>query len=78
VFHDLRRSVRTGLSRLKIPPHIAEAVINHSTKTALQKTYDKHEFLDEKREALAAWGKHVAQLVADRAGTVTMLRKVSA
>src|SRR5262249_58320130 len=28
--HDLRRSMRTGLSRLQIPPHAAELCIRHA------------------------------------------------
>jgi integrase len=27
--HDLRRTVRTGLGKLNVQPHIAEAVLNH-------------------------------------------------
>jgi integrase len=30
--HDLRRTVRTGLSRLGCPTDIAEAVLGHSKK----------------------------------------------
>jgi hypothetical protein len=28
--HDLRRTCRTGLSRLKVAPHVAERVLNHA------------------------------------------------
>jgi hypothetical protein len=27
--HDLRRTLRTGLGRLKVAPHVAELVLNH-------------------------------------------------
>jgi hypothetical protein len=33
--HDLRRTVRTGLSRLQCPNEVAEAVLGH-TKAALK------------------------------------------
>jgi integrase len=36
--HDLRRSMRTGLGRLGIPPHIAELAINHVKKGVLRVT----------------------------------------
>src|SRR5690606_8172180 len=39
--HDLRRTCRTGLARLKVPPHIAERVVNHAQEK-LAATYDLH------------------------------------
>jgi integrase len=40
-FHDLRRSMRTGLSMLGTPDRVAELVIAHSQK-GLHKVYDQH------------------------------------
>jgi integrase len=54
VNHDIRRSVRTRLSELRVPEHIAEQVIGHSRK-GIVANYDMHRFADEKREALTAW-----------------------
>src|SRR5262249_23321532 len=45
--HDLRRTCRTGLGRLKIPPHIAERVLNHA-QPGIEGVYDRHAYLDEK------------------------------
>jgi len=56
--HDLRRTCRTGLSKLKIPPHIAERVLNHSQEK-IAGTYDTYDYLDEKREALEKWTVHL-------------------
>lgn len=55
--HDLRRTCRTGLGGLKIAPHIAERILNHA-----QEVYDKHDYLDEKREALDKWAAHLMTL----------------
>ena len=52
--HDLRRTCRTGLSRLRIAPHVAEAVLGHAAP-AIVRTYDVHDLADEKRHALEAW-----------------------
>ena len=52
--HDLRRTLRTHLSRLGVAPHIAEKCLNHSL-SKLGKTYDKHTYLDDRREALEKW-----------------------
>ena len=58
--HDLRRTCRTGLAKLKIAPHIAERVLNHAQEK-IPGTYDLHDYLDEKREALEKWAKTVCE-----------------
>lgn len=63
--HDLRRTVRTGLSQLSVPPHIAELVIGHSIRGIL-KVYDRYDYLREKREALTRWSDHFLALVGER------------
>jgi integrase len=63
-FHDLRGTLRTGLSRLRVPPHVAEAVLGHTVKDAMLRTYDMWEYLAEKRAALEAWEQHLAAVLA--------------
>lgn len=60
--HDLRRTVRSRLSELKVPPHIAELVIGHSLRGVV-KIYDRYDYLDEKRDALERWGDCLARIV---------------
>ena len=60
--HDLRRTMRTGLSACRIAPHIAELAIGHGKKGLIQ-TYDQHEFGDEIRHALEAWERRLMQIV---------------
>lgn len=60
--HDLRRTVRTGLSALRVPPHVAEAVLGHVVG-GVEKHYNFYDFLDEKRAALEAWGGYVTRLL---------------
>tara|TARA_R110000787_G_scaffold20785_50_gene61839 strand:+ start:3331 stop:4524 length:1194 start_codon:yes stop_codon:yes gene_type:complete len=57
--HDLRRTLRTGLSRLGIRPDISERVIGHTVGGILGQTYDHYEFRSEKLSALEAWGELV-------------------
>ena len=57
-FHDLRRSMRTGLSALRVPDTVSELCIAHTQK-GLHKIYDQHAYLDEKRNAFDAWANHV-------------------
>lgn len=65
--HDIRRTVATGLQRLGIPLVVSEAVLNHqsgSAKAGVAGVYHRHSFTNEKREALAMWGKEVLEISA--------------
>jgi hypothetical protein len=62
VNHDLRRTVRSGLSRLRVDHDVKEAILAHA-KPGLVGVYDQYDLLDEKREALKAWGKRVRKIV---------------
>ena len=60
--HDLRRTCRTGLARLGVPEIVSERVLNHQAQ-GLTKIYNVHEYLDEKRDALARWAQEVQNIV---------------
>jgi integrase len=62
--HDLRRSVRTGLSRLGCPNEVGEAVLGHS-KQGIVGTYDLHQYEPECREWLQVWADHLDALISD-------------
>ena len=68
VFHDLRRTFRTGLSALRIQPDIRRRCMNHATGTSLDGVYDQHDFVDEKRQAFEAWADHLLLIVEERDG----------
>jgi integrase len=59
--HDLRRTVTTGLARLGIPPHVADRILNHQAGTirGVAAVYNRFEYLEERKAALAAWGRYV-------------------
>jgi len=67
--HDMRRTLRTHLSRLRVPPHICEKCLNHSLGR-LEETYGTHTFLDERRDALEKWANQVDLQVTDRENVV--------
>jgi integrase len=75
VIHDIRRTVRTGLGKLGVAPHIAEAVLNH-LPAKLIRTYDRHTYEPEKRAALDAWANHIRLILAQAEGAnvVTIAR----
>ena len=62
--HDVRRTVATGLQRLGVRFEVTEAILNHvsGAKGGVAGVYQRHDWKDEKRAALKAWGEHVAQL----------------
>lgn len=61
VLHDLRRTARTGMGRLKIRPDICERVLNH-VQPGVTDVYDRGAYLDEKRDALNKWAAHLEEL----------------
>jgi integrase len=71
--HDLRRTLRTGMGVLGVPPHIAELVIGHA-KAGIQAVYDKHRYEPEIKRALALWANHVLAVVEGREQKVVPLR----
>ena len=74
VIHDIRRTVRTGLSAIpNISDLVRELVIGH-TKPGLHKVYDQYAYLDEKRIALDAWAARLRDIVNPKAHNVVELR----
>jgi integrase len=60
--HDLRRTARTGLAELGVPQIVAEKVLNHAERNAIVKTYDRHEYAVEKRDALERWASRLREI----------------
>jgi len=63
--HDLRRTVRTQLSALGVSPHIAERVLNHKLR-GVAGVYDRHDYLEERLQALQQWAVMLANIEAGR------------
>ncbi len=60
--HDLRRTARTLLSRLKIDPHIRERIIGHS-QGGIVDVYDMYDYLGEKADGLQKLGCEIESIV---------------
>ena len=62
--HDLRRTVATGLQKLGIPLQVTEAVLGHTSgsRAGVVGIYQRHDFLDEKFNALEHWSEHLRSL----------------
>jgi integrase len=61
VNHDLRRTIRSGLSALRVPHNVAEAVLAHR-QGGIVGTYDLHEYQEEKAEALEDWAQKIVSI----------------
>jgi integrase len=67
-FHDVRRSVATGLGDLGVAPSTIEAVQNRAKGVA--DTYNKSQYLPEKRAALDAWARHINGLIFNKKSNI--------
>ncbi len=60
--HDLRRTVRTGLSRLKCPNEVAEAILGH-TKGGVEGIYNLYKYDEECKKWLQIWADYMERLI---------------
>ncbi len=67
--HDIRRTVVTGMNeKLRIEPHVVEAVVNHvsgAAKAGVAGVYNRAQYLEQRKAALQAWANHLMALVGD-------------
>lgn len=64
-FHDLRRTLATGMQRLGVRFEVTEAILNHvsGSKSGVAGIYQRHDWGPEKIVALQKWADHVAALL---------------
>lgn len=60
--HDLRRTVRTGLSRLQCPNEVAEAILGH-TRGGVEGIYNLYKYDAECRKWLQVWADYLDGLI---------------
>ncbi len=76
--HDLRRTMRTGLSACRVRPDIAELCTGHVIP-GIRAVYDRHDYGAEQRAAHEAWAARLSRIVAgedpdaDEGGNVVKL-----
>jgi len=69
--HDLRRTLRTHLSKLGVAPHVCEKCLNHSLGS-IAEIYDQHDYMKERRDALQLWADRVRRVVAGETTVVEL------
>jgi integrase len=64
MIRDIRRTFRTGLSKLGVAPHIAERLMHHiSASDPVERTYDRYRYVEEMREAALKWEHHLCSII---------------
>lgn len=73
--HDLRRTMRTGLSALAVPEGdiVRELVIGH-VRPGVSGIYDVHKYLPEKKACLELWAARVRDIVEPPPANVVPIR----
>jgi integrase len=62
--HDIRRTVRTRLAALGVGMDVAEALLGHvGHRNKIERTYNRHEYWAEKRQALAMWEANLRAII---------------
>lgn len=63
--HDLRRTLATNFQRLGVRFEVTEAVLNHvgAARAGVAGIYQRHNWKEEKREALDAWNEHLKRAI---------------
>lgn len=78
-WHDLRRTAATGLAKIKTPPHVIEATLNHisGAKAGVAGVYNQHDYGPEMRVALDAWARRLMEIVngEDESNVIPMITK---
>lgn len=79
VFHDIRRTVASGMRRNGQPLDVVEKVLNHvgSSFSGIRGVYQKYDHMNEKRTALQVWVSFkYGRVVADGPPNVLPIRAV--
>ena len=74
VLHDLRRTARSLMSRAKVPTDHAERALGHVIG-GVRETYDRYEYLDEKRAAFEALATIIDTILTPPESNITTLRR---
>ena len=74
--HDVRRTTASGLAGLSVAPHIIEKILNHSSGviSGIAAVYNRHDYADEKREALDKWAAHIQTILESKNSQKSILR----
>lgn len=70
--HDLRRTAATLMTALGVLPEVAEKCLNHTEESRVKRTYQRHSYEAEKREAWKLLGERLELLTRGDDNVVTL------
>jgi integrase len=75
-FHDIRRSVATGMAGLGISQQVVEKILNHVSGSfrGIVSVYQRHSYAEEKRHAMERWAQHLEDIVCEERDKVVPIR----
>lgn len=60
--HDIRRKVRTQLSKMGVNDEVGEAVIGHE-KTGMSAVYNQNTYKDQRRDVMTEWNDYLKKII---------------
>jgi integrase len=74
-WHDIRRTVATGMQRLGVRLEVTEAVLNHvsGSRSGIVGIYQRHDWAIEKRAALNAWARDVERIISSEVAQTNVI-----
>lgn len=73
--HDLRRTMTTHMREMRISRDVCSKLLNHAPKGVTASVYDQWEMIDEKTEAMKAWGALLLEITSSKPANVVKLRR---
>jgi integrase len=64
IIHDLRRTGATQMAGLKVPPHVVDKILNHTSGTirGVAAIYNRNQYFEERCEAMDLWGQRITKI----------------
>ncbi|EOI5723002.1 tyrosine-type recombinase/integrase [Cronobacter turicensis] len=56
--HDLRRTCKTKMSEMGVPPHVSEKILGHKL-TGMLAIYDQYDYIAEQQDAAERWAEKI-------------------
>jgi integrase len=70
--HDLRRTGATLMVSLRVIPEVADRCLNHSEQNRVKRTYQRHSYEPEMREAWRMLGERIELLTSEATNVITL------
>ena len=59
--HGMRALLKTWCAQNGVPAQVSEAILAHNVGNKLEHTYNRYDYLKERRTVMEQWGEFLAQ-----------------